>query len=71
MRLIPIPPASRKNQASPFSNTSAAFSRLALTGLKVIDALPAPAGSNRVEPPFYRLAGGTIPFMRKYSTICP
>jgi hypothetical protein len=27
--------------------------------------------TNQVERPIYRLAGGMMPFMRKYSTICP
>ena len=27
--------------------------------------------TNQIERLSYRLAGGMIPFMRKYSTICP
>lgn len=30
-----------------------------------------PAATNRAVASIYRLAGGTIPFMRKYSAICP
>jgi hypothetical protein len=34
-------------------------------------ATVAPGTTNRVERSLYRLAGGMIPFMRRYSTICP
>jgi len=37
----------------------------------VMTTTTAPVASNQSERPIYRLAGGTIPFMRRYTTICP
>lgn len=34
-------------------------------------ATAAPVATDLVVTSIYRLAGGTIPFIRKYSTICP
>jgi len=37
----------------------------------VMTTTTAPVVSNQAEHRIYRLAGGTIPFMRRYTTICP
>jgi hypothetical protein len=46
----------------------------ARASLEILEALGGTVGGNRDsgdQSTFARLAGGTIPFIRKYSTICP